>query len=289
MEWLSGGLVVATVIVLVISWGMFGRFRYALIPAGLTALGGWLFVSVFKLTVPAVPEATFFGTMFVFGTIWFWALMAVSIILMLSLIEYKNDVPATLTLLATLLVLQFFGNIKVFSYMFEHPFWSAVWTKAYLGAGVAWALGKWYLYAKAEKRKYDKSKSAYLKARKIDGDILTVEQKMAWKEHALQHLGREDVVPQFDRHEARFLMWMMHWPWSFVWTLIDDPIKRLFKEIYYQLKKTGQAIANAAFKGVEKDLPTAAEEAAFRAKEQEEEQQRRNQESERGMRPGGRR
>lgn len=288
MEWLSGGLMVIAVVVFVISLAIFHRVRYAFIPAGLIVLGGWLYSSVFEFSPSKLPpETAFWGTIFVFGTIWFWLLVAASVIIMLSLIEYENDVPATLTLLATLLVLEFLGDIKVFSYLFKHPAWSAVWVTGYLGAGVAWALGKWYFYARAEKRKYDKIKKAYLKSRNIVGDDIPAEHKVDWKEHVLRNLSREEVVPQFDRHEARFLMWMMHWPWSLAWTLIDDPIKRLFKEIYHQLKKTGQAIANAAFRGVEKDLPTAAEEAEYRRKEQEEAERRRNEDSRNSGRGGG--
>lgn len=268
MEWLSGGLIVIILAVFVLSAAMFS-WRGAFALSAITILTGWLF-SVLKLTV---PDPTFIGAIFVFGTLWFWMLAVITIIIMLSFIEYESDIPATLTLLATLLLLQFLGDIKVFSYMFKHPALSALWLGLYLAVGILWALGKWYFYATNERRKYNKLKKEFLKSHDVDGDIIPSELKTDWKTHAIRYLGHEEIIPKFDRNETRFLMWMMHWPWSACWTLLDDPIKRLFKEIYHQLKTVGQKIANAAFKGVEKDLPTKDEEERFR-KEQEDQRKR---------------
>jgi hypothetical protein len=44
-----------------------------------------------------------------------------------------------------------------------------------------------------------------------------------------------EYKPQPRKHKARILTWMTYWPWSFIWTMLNDPIKRFFKAIYYRL------------------------------------------------------
>lgn len=38
------------------------------------------------------------------------------------------------------------------------------------------------------------------------------------------------------------------------WTVLNDPVKRLFKQIYLQIQGLLQSISNRAFSGVEDDL-----------------------------------
>ncbi len=48
---------------------------------------------------------------------------------------------------------------------------------------------------------------------------------------------------------------MLYWQWSLVWTIIDDPVKRLFELIYRELRAVYQKIADNAYADVDKNCP----------------------------------
>jgi hypothetical protein len=67
------------------------------------------------------------------------------------------------------------------------------------------------------------------------------------------------AVPQAKNEKARITRWMSFWPMSALWTLINDPIRRAFEEIYHLISKALQEISDAAFADVVKlgdqDIP----------------------------------
>jgi len=96
--------------------------------------------------------------------------------------------------------------------------------------GTLWAVAKWWFYVRdlAEKRKeqiatHGKGKSYY-----------GVIQK-----------------PLVRDNKSRIMTWMCFWPYSFVWTMINDPVRRVFKAIYNQIKDGLQRVADKAFEGLD--------------------------------------
>jgi len=41
-----------------------------------------------------------------------------------------------------------------------------------------------------------------------------------------------DVHPKVGKHKMRIYVWIAYWPWSFVWTMINDPVRKIFNRIY---------------------------------------------------------
>lgn len=68
------------------------------------------------------------------------------------------------------------------------------------------------------------------------------------------------LVPSPRDHKARIMIWMAWWPWSMLWTLLNDPIKRLFRAIYRALLTRLQKISERAFRRVDDDLVVASTE-----------------------------
>ena len=62
------------------------------------------------------------------------------------LYDHDADNGGSLALFAVVvaaILLQLFGDIKVFSYVFSHPWRSLLWIGAYVGCGVVYATGRW--------------------------------------------------------------------------------------------------------------------------------------------------
>ena len=62
-----------------------------------------------------------------------------------------------------------------------------------------------------------------------------------------------NIPPKVSEHKALITSWMTYWPISALWTLINDPIVRLFDSIYYGIAEYLQAISNKKFAGIIKD------------------------------------
>lgn len=54
----------------------------------------------------------------------------------------------------------------------------------------------------------------------------------------------------------KIYMWIAYWPWSGLWTLIHDPIKRILKFIYRQIKGLLKNIYDRQFADVKSDFLT---------------------------------
>jgi hypothetical protein len=47
---------------------------------------------------------------------------------------------------------------------------------------------------------------------------------------------------------------MTYWPWSALWTLINDPVRRFFCWIYEQISGVLQEISDRAFQNIENEM-----------------------------------
>ncbi len=57
---------------------------------------------------------------FIVGSLWFWVLLVAETVLLVILVERDRGTAATLTLLATLLALQFLGDVDVYGVVIHH-------------------------------------------------------------------------------------------------------------------------------------------------------------------------
>lgn len=57
-------------------------------------------------------------------------------------------------------------------------------------------------------------------------------------------------------HKGLITLWMMYWPWSLAWYMVNDPIVRFFRWIYRRIQGLLEKISQHVWKDVEKDLPS---------------------------------
>lgn len=144
---------------------------------------------------------------------------------------------------------------------------------AYLAAGVVWGIVKWWFFVRRIRDRYQEIKDAFLNDRRITDGKIPSDLIQTFKEfcsdrgqRGYHHSGEYDryrlefsedgrvVAPVVNKHKARITSWMVYWPWSAMWTLIDDPIRRLYNRLYTLLRGFYQSIANQAFQSVDEDF-----------------------------------
>jgi len=166
----------------------------------------------------------------VFGTLWFWLLAVVAVVAVFAFIDHEDGIGATGSIIAFFLALQLFGDVKPFSWIWAHPLELFPLVLAYFAIGTLWCIAKWWFYCQDEREKYDEMKRS--------GERMMLPRK-----------------PSAAKSKDMILRWMSFWPWSMVWTLINDPIKKAFRAIYRKiqslLQSLLQSIADKAWKGAE--------------------------------------
>jgi hypothetical protein len=197
--------------------------------------------------------AGFFTGMLLFGTFWgFWLMAVVAIVILFVFVEKESWFGATLTMLVVLLLLQWFGNIKAFSYIGQHPLSALGWVAAYLAAGILWSMIKWYWYLRLRRECYLESKAVFLESHSIQGETIPENLLNEFR----GEFGRFDnIIPKARENKGRILTWMAYWPWSMLWTMIHDWVERIFRFIFDHLVKIYQSMADYVFRDIVADLP----------------------------------
>jgi len=108
-------------------------------------------------------------TMFAFGTVAFWLLIAAEIILLLCWIEYECAGWATGSILAVLGLLQLSGH-GIYQYSVANPAVILYGFLAYFVVGTIWSICRWYFFVKRQRSLYDEFKAEFLRSINVTGD-----------------------------------------------------------------------------------------------------------------------
>jgi len=120
---------------------------------------------------------------------------------------------------------------KAFAYVVENPVATAMIVLGYFIAGTVWSIVKWYFHLKMLHRK-GKWPTVYVDA-----------PSGAFKDRILKA-----VAPKAKDNRSHILMWMSWWPFSALWTMVNDPVRKAFEWIFDSLEKTFDRISERVFK-----------------------------------------
>lgn len=187
----------------------------------------------------------------VVGSIGFWVLLGLEFIVLLALTEYERPGWGIFSIVVVGLLLRFFGGIGVFDYVWNNPRLILFYFLGYLVAGIAWAVVKWWFFVRDQKEKYLAAKENFFSSRTGQSPDLTKREWIGSREYRSLLNSKDGIAPLARDNKRRITMWMIYWPWSLLWTLVNDAVKRLYKEIYEAIHKFLQNISDSVFKGVE--------------------------------------
>lgn len=167
------------------------------------------------------------------SSLFFWAGI-IPIFLLLSLWrieEHGESGFVAFMWLAILTFLQSFTDVKPFTYIWDNPF-HALWLGvAYAGVGVLYIWLKWtsFVHAVARKKKEWESQPMN-KDRKLYG----------------HDIGARAYPVKVGNYKSDIFGWFYFWPLSGAWTLLNDPLRRLFNAVYGRIAGSLQKIADKA-------------------------------------------
>jgi hypothetical protein len=215
---------------------------------------------------------------FVLAGPWFWLLAVAAMCFIIWALEEDSGVWATTTLVAFLLLITFFGEgLVVFKWLAANP-WMLLWgALAYIGIGAVWGVIKWYFYASSKAEDFEDLKIAWLKSKGVAGKKVPLELQNEWTAYVCdngrfghwEYLDPNDEYygstnrytpkdqrkrkPMLDmpyswNNKARIVRWMSYWPFSMLWSLLDDVVKRIFRRIQRMLGQIMDSITERVWR-----------------------------------------
>lgn len=202
---------------------------------------------------------------FMMTSVVFWGAMFVGLIVILTLTDpVKSDshaVPAILVVLLGYMAYTRYGN----------PFSLETWLLVIVGyfiLGSLWSVVRWYILNSEVRNTYTSIRDKIIDREKITGafpfseaDLMLVAGTPEFKEK--EHLNRElrdlvscslpyrafangdvltreriieVVMPKADRMKSKVIRWIIYWPTSLIWMVINNPVYRIGNFIYQKVR-----------------------------------------------------
>jgi|SRR3989344_4947432 len=219
--------------------------------------GIWAVFSGF-FTGALVGASGIFGGALLFGTFGFWVLVVVmSLVIWYSISEIENEKKsrckgggwAITAYLGVALLLQFCGDIKVFTYAWGHPVWAFIYLIAFVFIGVAYSCSRWARFLKQKSLEFAQRKAEFFTTYKITENTIPSKREYEWKTFLRSH-----PQPQAKGHSFRIIHWIAYWPWSLVWFLLHDYFRKFFQHVYETFEWVFDGISNYMWKDIRTEL-----------------------------------
>lgn len=178
----------------------------------------------------------------IFGTLWFYISVSISIALVFYFLEsaltvdYKDvggGIATTIVLLVFGALYFFFGSKQdiydIGTFIKNNPGKIFLYALLYVLIGVVWSFVKWYFF------------------------LLNRRDEMV-KEYLHNDGYGTPTTPTASKNKSRITTWMTYWPFSATWTLINQPIKRTFKFMYSSFEKLFSQMSTSMFSDLQKKV-----------------------------------
>ncbi len=209
----------------------------------------------------------------VFGTFWFWASCTVVFVIILALSENERNVLAFISFVGFMILMNAAGNIK-FGEILSHPLQLLMWLTIYFAIGTVWSIVKWFSKLHQKHDQYLEFKEKFVKEHTELGlDLARPIPDDSWDEFAtelvasgyhpnpsttssgyypsrLENPTREDLKPNWRAWKGRLAGWILWWPTSAFWTILNDPLVRLANWIRDRFRHVYSKIADRTFRDV---------------------------------------
>lgn len=200
--------------------------------------------------------------------LWIWVWGIACFVLVLAFSENEKNFWAFVSIGVFIALMQHSEIISIFS----NPLILLGWGLAYFVIGGLWSFIKWFSFINRKAEKFGELKLKFIKSlneRNIKSNVsnfepLVVDVKTkipeALNDNFQKYLstfgmgcssitdgGKLDVIPSAQRHKEKIVMWILWWPTSAVWTILNDPLLRLAEWMHKRFQGFYKKIAEKTF------------------------------------------
>ena len=203
--------------------------------------------------------------LFVVGGVFFWILVGLALIGMLSTVVREAFAGAFLIFFAFCVIVFGFSDLK-WSWFVEHQNQLDFYAILYLVGAVVTSFFKWYFFLRDAKDRYDNCKAKFLESVNRAGETTIPDSlKRTWIRYLTDHYESDslkygqtatiaNVIPSAKQNKDRIIGWMAYWPLVAFWSLMDDVLRRVWETMHRLVSRFYQNIASLVFKDIRDEM-----------------------------------
>jgi hypothetical protein len=158
-------------------------------------------------------------------------------LLLIYCVESESPGYAIITTIVFILLIQFCSDVSLINWVDLNLGKFIQWGLTYIGIGVLYSIFKYTMYLTDKRRKFDRAFKRFCNT--INKPDLTIdnmpdEYKYRCYNYIKSSIGY-NALPSLSDSTRNIVFWMGYWPWSAIWTLLNNPIKWTFQEIKLML------------------------------------------------------
>jgi len=206
------------------------------------------------------------------GTVW-WAILTLLVVIGLFwAVDKCHPIFATFSFIGYLAILQWISHVPIFLNIAEHPSTVVGFIGAYIGLGIAWSFIRWWLHIRqicsgkkslpngyslanhkrnwtrdwnlnenvlsdSERRRRERSRLP-----PIAENSSNLMRESAWQAELLR------IKPQATDNKGLITVWILYWPFSMLWSLVEDLMHEVLKWVVTRLRAVYDTIGNSAMR-----------------------------------------
>lgn len=190
------------------------------------------------------------GQFLVIGSLFFWILLAGTCCLVLAAVEGENAVGALFTIVGFIAIVVFFSNFDYHSVREWNPWHILGYIALYILLGIGWGYVKWIFFLLNARDDYRRDREIWKKnfeRDKKDGSTTYDSFETYLNRHCISSYGGSSFPPSASENKERITTWMAYWPFSALWTLSREPLKRLYNYLHKVIAKSFEQISRSIF------------------------------------------
>jgi hypothetical protein len=186
-------------------------------------------------------------------TAWLWALVVgLAWALVTFFAERQQAWPALIVISLTLIGFGWWGSLDLLGNVVRHPLAAVAGIGLYLAGGTLWSLTRWWLFATAQRGQLNELLLDWLQARGFPDRVMVPPDLVdAWRDHLQEQWAAGLAAPpSFSAHRRRILSWMLFWPFSMVWTAVQELLVETARWLVLRLRLVYVRIAAWVYRDV---------------------------------------
>lgn len=161
----------------------------------------------------------------------------------------------TVVLIATVIGVQYLNVFDILTFVANNALMSSLYAAGYVAVGIVWSFVKWFSYLMRYRDKFRELKFKFLNEHThIGGTNVPEENRAAFETYMRSQWQKPDysgikhgLKPVAAESKAKITAWMAFWPCSLISTLLNDPVRRLFRFLFNTFKVLYQKMTDAVF------------------------------------------
>ena len=189
------------------------------------------------------------------GGLLFWIFAGILATILITCVEMEKGSMATLAMVAFGLIFIVWGDVSIFGWIAANTVDFLLYLVGYFVVGTGWTLMKWYFYLIGRKEEATLFKIKFLKDEGIAGNKIPDDKQVLFQDKLLTRISSstysdQTYPPNAMLHKPSIIRWAAYWPFSAIWTILGDGIKRVWDFVYVQIGGLLQRMSSKIFSDI---------------------------------------